>query len=100
MAYATALVLVQVDRFAARRRAALGSGEVSKVIVRTLQAAAPETGRPPPHRCRHAGARAGATHRYAGLVFGLVGALISGSTFFGQLERGLKIASTASSRTD
>jgi len=33
--------------------------------------------------------RAGASHRYFGLIFGLVGALISGSTMMGQIERGL-----------
>src|SRR5436190_42105 len=33
--------------------------------------------------------RAGASHRYVALVVGLVGALLSGSTLMGQLERGL-----------
>jgi YihY family inner membrane protein len=89
MAYATALVLVQSIIALVGLATALGSGEVSKVIVRTLQAAAPgPAGRLLTDAVAQAH-RAGATHRYAGLVFGLVGALISGSTFFGQLERGL-----------
>jgi YihY family inner membrane protein len=67
---------------------AFGNSEVSKVIVRTLQGAAPGPAGQFLTQTVTQAHRAGATHRYAGLVFGLVAALISGSTLFGQLERG------------
>jgi YihY family inner membrane protein len=88
LAYATGLVLVQAIISVVGLATALGRGEVSKVIVRTFQSAVPgPAGRFLTETTTQAH-HAGATHRYAGLIFGLVGALISGSTLFGQLERG------------
>jgi YihY family inner membrane protein len=89
MAFMSALVLVEETIALVGIATALGGSEVSHVIVRTFQAAAPgPAGRFLTVTVTQA-RRAGDTHRYAGLIAGLIAALISGSTWFGQLERGL-----------
>jgi YihY family inner membrane protein len=89
MAFMSALLLVESIIAVVGLATALGNSEVSHVIVRTLQAAAPgPAGRFLTETVTQAH-RAGATHRYAGLIAGLAAALVSGSTWFGQLERGL-----------
>jgi YihY family inner membrane protein len=88
MAYVTALLLVEAIISLVGFATAFGNSEVSKVIVRTLKGAAPGPAGEFLTQTVTQAHRAGATHRYAGLVFGLIAALISGSTFFGQLERG------------
>ena len=89
MAYVTALVLVEAIIALVGLATAIGHSDMSKSIVRTIQAAAPGPAGQFLTQTVSQAHRAGATHRYAGLVFGLVAALISGSTLFGQLERGL-----------
>jgi YihY family inner membrane protein len=88
MAYATTLVLVQATIALVGLATALGHGELSKGILRTLRAAVPGPAGEFLTDALTQAHRAGAAHRYGGLVFGLIGALISGSTFFGQIERG------------
>jgi YihY family inner membrane protein len=88
LAFMSALVLVEAIISLVGLATALGSSEVSRVIVRTLKAAAPGPAGQFLTETVTQAHRAGVTHRYAGLVFGLVAALISGSTWFGQLERG------------
>lgn len=88
LAFVSALVLVEAIISLVGLATALGNSEVSKVIVRTLKAAAPGPAGQFLTETVTQAHRAGVTHRYAGLVFGLVAALISGSTWFGQLERG------------
>jgi YihY family inner membrane protein len=88
MAYVTALVLVEALVSLVGLATALGSTEVSGVIVRTLKAAAPGPAGDFLTQAVTQAHQAGATHRYAGLVFGLLATLISGSTLLGQLERG------------
>jgi YihY family inner membrane protein len=88
LAFMSALVLVEAIISLVGLATALGSSEVSKVIVRTLKAAAPGPAGQFLTETVTQAHRAGVTHRYAGLVFGLVAALISGSTWFGQVERG------------
>ncbi len=88
MAYVTALVLVEAIISLVGLATALGSSEVSKVITRTLRAAAPGPAGQFLTETVSQAHHAGATHRYAGLIFGLLAALVSGSTLFGQLERG------------
>jgi YihY family inner membrane protein len=88
LAFVTALLLVEAIISLVGLATALGTSEVSKVIVRTLKAAAPGPAGEFLTQTVTQAHRAGATHRYAGLIFGLVAALISGSTWFGQLERG------------
>jgi YihY family inner membrane protein len=89
LAYATSLVFVQAIIALIGLAVALQNGSFSRVVVRTLQAAVPGPGGELLTDAVVQAHRAGIAHRYAGLVFGLVGALITGSTLFGQLERGL-----------
>ena len=89
LAYATALLMVQAIIAVVGLASAFGRGSFSRVVVRTLKAAVPGPGG---NLLTHAvtqAHRAGASHRYAGLIFGLVGTLVTGSTLLGQLERGL-----------
>jgi len=89
LAYATSLVFVQAIIALIGLAVAVGNGSFSRVVVRTLQAAVPGPGGDLLTDAVSQAHRAGIAHRYAGLVFGLVGALITGSTLLGQLERGL-----------
>jgi YihY family inner membrane protein len=89
LAYATSLVFVQAIIALIGLAVAVGNGSFSRVVVRTLQAAVPGPGGDLLTDAVSQAHRAGAGHRYGGLVFGLVGALITGSTLIGQLERGL-----------
>ena len=89
LAYATSLVFVQAIIALVGLAVAVGNGSFSRVVVRTLQAAVPGPGGDLLTDAVSQAHRAGIAHRYAGLVFGLVGALITGSTLLGQLERGL-----------
>ena len=59
------------------------------IIVRTLKAAAPGPAGSVLTEAVDQAHRAGASHRYLALMIGLVGALISGTTLMGQIERGL-----------
>jgi len=89
MAWVTAMVLVEAIISAVGLATALGSGYVSNVIVRTMHAVAPGPAGDFLTDAVTQAHRAGATHRYGGLAFGLIAALISGSTWFGQFERGM-----------
>jgi YihY family inner membrane protein len=89
MAYATSLVFVQGIIALVGLAVAMGNGGFSRVVVRTMQAAVPGPGGELLTNTVQQAQRAGVSHRYAGLIFGLVGALITGSTLLGQIERGL-----------
>jgi YihY family inner membrane protein len=89
LAYATSLVFVQGIIALIGLAVALGNGSFSRVVVRSLHAAVPGPGGDLLTEAAGQAHRAGIAHRYAGLVFGLVGALITGSTLLGQMERGL-----------
>jgi YihY family inner membrane protein len=89
LAYATCLVFVQAIIALIGLAVALNNGSFSRVVVRTIQAAVPGPGGELLTDAVTQAHRAGIAHRYAGLAFGLVGALITGSTLLGQLERGL-----------
>lgn len=89
LAYATALVFVQAIIAVVGLASAAGSGGFSRVVVRTFQAAVPGPGGQLLTQAVTQAHRAGASHRYVGLVVGLVGTLVTGSTLLGQLERGL-----------
>ncbi|MDQ1522008.1 MAG: hypothetical protein QOI55_3081 [Actinomycetota bacterium] len=89
LAYVTSLVLVQAIIALVGLASALGRGGVSNVIVRTLKAAVPGPGGRLLTDAVVQAHRSGASHRYTALTLGLVGALISGTTLMGQLERGL-----------
>ena len=89
LAYATALVFVQAIIAVVGLASALGSGGFSRLVVRTLKAAIPGPGGQLLTDAVTQAHRAGASHRYTGLIVGLVGTLVTGSTLLGQLERGL-----------
>jgi YihY family inner membrane protein len=89
LAYATALVFVQAIIALIGLAVALGNAGFSRDVVRLLKAAVPGPGGTLLTQAVAQAHRAGLAHRYSGLIFGLVGTLITGSTLFGQLERGL-----------
>jgi YihY family inner membrane protein len=89
LAFMTALVLVQGLIALVGFASLLGDDELSAVIVRTIKGAAPG---PAGEVLTQAVVQAqtnGNSDRYAGLVFGLVGALIAATTATGQFERAL-----------
>ncbi|HEV7526387.1 MAG TPA: YihY/virulence factor BrkB family protein, partial [Acidimicrobiia bacterium] len=88
LAYATSLVFVQATIALVGLASALGESQ-SGVIVRTLKAALPGPAGQLLTQAVTQAHRAGASHRWAGLTFGLVGTLVTGSTLLGQVERGL-----------
>jgi YihY family inner membrane protein len=88
LAYATALVFVQATIAVVGLGSALGQGS-SDLIVRTFRAALPGPAGELMTQAVVQAHHAGASHRWAGLAFGLVGTLITGSTLLGQVERGL-----------
>jgi YihY family inner membrane protein len=89
MAFAAALVAVQAVIAVVGLASALSKGHTSDVIVNTIRSAAPGPAGQLLTQAVDQAHRAGASHRYLALLVGLVGALLSGSTFMGQLERGL-----------
>jgi YihY family inner membrane protein len=89
LAYATALTFVQAIIGLIGLAVAVGNAGFSRLVSRTVKAVVPGPGGDLLTQAVSQAHRAGAAHRYSGLVFGLVGALISGSTAAGQIERGL-----------
>lgn len=89
LAFATGLVLLQGIIAVIGLASALGKGGASDVIVRTIRSAAPGPAGQLLTQAVHQAHRAGASHRYLALLVGLIGAIITGCTFMGQLERGL-----------
>ena len=67
----------------------LGEDGASGVIVRTLQAVAPGPAGDLLTESVRQAHEAGASRQFGGLLFGLVGALITGATMMGQIERAL-----------
>lgn len=88
LAYTTTLVLVQATIAVVGLAVALGSASTSGLVVRTFKAAVPGPGADLLTHAVTQAHHAGATHRYAGLVFGLAGALVTATTSMGQVERG------------
>jgi YihY family inner membrane protein len=89
LAFATGLVFLQGIIAVVGLASALGKGPASDVIVRSIRAAVPG---PAGHLLTQAvdqAHRAGASHRYVALLVGLIGAIVTGCTFMGQLERGM-----------
>ena len=89
MAYLTSLVFLQAVIALVGLAGALRSGEVSNVIVRTLRQIVPGPAGRILTEAVHQAHRAGSSHRYVALIVGLVGALFSGTTLMGQVERAL-----------
>jgi len=89
LAFMTVLVLVETIIALVGLASALGNTSASHLVVRSLKAAVPGPGGELLTNAVTQAHRAGTSHRYTGLVLGLVAALITGSTLMGQLERGL-----------
>ncbi len=89
LAYAITLTFVQAIIGLIGLAVAVGNAGFSRLVARTVKAVVPGPGGDLLTQAVAQAHRAGAAHRYSGLVFGLVGALISGSTAAGQIERGL-----------
>ena len=83
------LVLVQAIIAFVGLGTALGKTGTSEMIVRSLRAAVPGPAGEFLTSAVLQAQAAGATHQYAGLVFGLVGSVITGTTLMGQFERAL-----------
>jgi YihY family inner membrane protein len=89
MAFIAELVLVQGIIALVGLASATHRGGLSDLIVRTLKTAAPGPAGTVLTEAVNQAHRAGASHRYLALTIGLVGALVSGTTLMGQMERGL-----------
>jgi YihY family inner membrane protein len=89
LAYATTLLMVEATIAIVGLAIAIGDNGASRLVVRTMRAAVPGPGGELLTSAVEQAHRVGASQRYAGLIFGLVAALITGSTLMGQLERGL-----------
>jgi YihY family inner membrane protein len=89
LAFTLALVLVQAIIGVIGLVSALGSADAHGTIVRTLRAAVPGPGGEMLATAVHQAHLAGATGQYFGLVFGLVGSIVTGATLMGQTERAL-----------
>jgi YihY family inner membrane protein len=89
LAFVTSLLMVQGVIGLVGLATALGDRGLGSAIARTIEAAAPgAAGRLLTRTVHHANAT-GASAKYFALTIGLVGALITGSTLMGQIERAL-----------
>jgi YihY family inner membrane protein len=89
LAFATTLVLVQSIIALVGLTTALDNGVARDAVVRILRDAAPGPAGRLLTQAVDQAQRAGASHRYTALIIGLIGAIVTGCTFMGQLERGL-----------
>jgi YihY family inner membrane protein len=89
LAFAVSLGVVQATIALVGFASVLGAGDARRSIVRILHETAPgPAGSLLAGAVQQAG-RAGASQQYLGLFLGLVGALVTGATAMGQVERGL-----------
>jgi YihY family inner membrane protein len=89
LAFAVSLVAVQATIAMVGFASAVGEGTIRKGILDTIHAFAPGTAGRVLTEAVEQAQRAGSSGQYWGLAFGLVGAIVSGATFMGQMERGL-----------
>jgi YihY family inner membrane protein len=89
MAYATTLVFLQGIIAIVGLASAVGSGGLSGLIVKTLRKIVPGPAGTILTDAVHQAHKAGASHRSLALIIGLAGALITGTTLMGQIERAL-----------
>ena len=89
MAFLASLVFLQAVIALVGLAGALSSGGVSDVIVKTLRQVVPGPAGKILTDAVQQAHEAGSSHRYVALMVGLAGALISGTTFMGQIERAL-----------
>jgi Predicted membrane protein len=89
MAYAITLVFIEGIIAFVGLASALGSGGLSDLIVKTLQTVIPGPAGTTLTDAVKQAHEAGSPHRFLALSVGLVGALITGATLMGQIERAL-----------
>jgi YihY family inner membrane protein len=89
MAFATSLVLVQGLIAIVGLAAALGDASIARGVVKAIQSAVPGPASRVLTDAVTQAYRAGADSRWLPLVLGTLGALITGATLLGQIERGL-----------
>jgi YihY family inner membrane protein len=89
LAFMISLVLVQAIIALVGLAAALGESSLSDLIVRTIEAAAPGPAGDLLTSAVTQAQQAGASHQYTALLLGLAGALVTGTTLMGQIERAL-----------
>jgi YihY family inner membrane protein len=88
LAFVTSLVLVQGLVVVVGLAASFGDRAVSRVVVRTIDSAAPgPAGRLLADAVEQAN-RVGSSHAHTALLLGLIGTLVTATTAMGQLERG------------
>jgi YihY family inner membrane protein len=89
LAYLTTLVFIEGIIAAVGLASALGSGSLSRLIVNTLQTIFPGPAGTVLTDAVQQAHKAGSSHSYLALSVGLVAALITGTTFMGQIERAM-----------
>jgi YihY family inner membrane protein len=89
LAYLTTLVFIEGIIAAVGLASALGSGGLSDIIVNTLQTVFPGPSGTILTDAVQQAHKAGSSHRYLALSVGLIAALITGTTFMGQIERAM-----------
>jgi YihY family inner membrane protein len=89
LAYTLCLVLVQAVIGVIGLISAVASADAHGTIVRTARAALPGPAGDLLTEAVRQAHLAGASGQYAGLIFGLVGSLVTGATLMGQTERAL-----------
>ncbi len=89
LAFVTSLVLIQGVIAVVGLASALGNGSVGQSVGKALRDAAPGPAGDLLTQASNQATNAGSTGQWIALGFGLVGALIAGTTAMGQMERGL-----------
>ena len=89
MAFVSMLIVIQGVIIVLGLASAIGQGDLTDLIVRTLQSAAPGPAGRLLTQAVDQAHQAGAPDRSTALILGLAAVLISGTILMGQLERGL-----------
>jgi YihY family inner membrane protein len=89
MAFLSIMIVIQGVVVVLGLASAIGQGNLTNLIVRTLQSAAPGPAGKLLTQAVDQAHQAGASNRSTALILGLVAVLVSGTILMGQLERGL-----------
>ncbi len=89
LAYLATLMFVQGTIALVGLASAVGKGGLSDLIVRTMQAVVPGPASSALTDAVRQAHKAGSSHRYLALTLGLGGAIATGTTLMGQIERAL-----------
>jgi YihY family inner membrane protein len=89
LAFAISLVAVQATIALVGFASAVGQGSIRRTIVDTIHAVVPGTAGRVLTEAVEQARQAGSSEQYWGLALGLAGAIITGATLMGQMERGL-----------